>query len=402
MIPWINKYSPKTLSEVVGQSKQIEDLKRFVNNFEKTKKPVLLYGGVGNGKTSSVVAFANDENYELIEMNASDTRNANAVNELLNGVVRQASLFGTDKLIMVDEVEGLSGMKDRGGLQALIKIIAKSKYPFVIICEDAYSDKLKPLRKICELVEYNSLSTQDIVDVFKKICENEKVEYDESALTQLARMSGEDLRAGINDLQSLAMNGHLRDEDLTNLDSRDSIQEIENALFRIFKTTKVDVALSAYDNVSEDLDKIFLWVEENIPLEYLKPEALKNAYDNLSLANVFYGRIRRWQYYRFYVYCYNLLSAGIALSKDEKNPTRVKYKPSSRLLKIWIFNNSVAKRKSIAQKAGKNTHTASNKAFSTIVPYLQLIFKNKKEDSDKIIEDLDLSEEEVTWLKKPV
>lgn len=402
MIPWINKYSPKTLQEVIGQEKQIETLNLFIQRFKKTKKPILLYGGTGNGKTSSTIAYANDKNYELVEMNASDTRNANAVNELLNGVINQTSLFGTEKLILVDEVEGLSGTKDRGGLQAFIKIIKKSKYPFVMICEDAYIDKLKPLRKISELIEYKPLTTNEITNFLKKICEEEKIKYEETALTQLARMSGGDIRAGINDLQALASKGTLTKEDITHLDSRDSTQEIENALFRVFKTLKPEVALPAFDNVTEDLDKIFLWVEENIPQEYLEPEAISNAYDSLSIANVFHGRIRRWQYYRFYVYCYNLLSAGIALAKKEKNTNQIKYKPSSRLLKIWILNNSVAKRKSIAQKSGKNTHTATHKAFSTVVPYLQLLFYNENKDTNKIIEELELSEEEITWLKKPI
>ncbi|MCC7574204.1 replication factor C large subunit [Candidatus Woesearchaeota archaeon] len=401
MIPWINKYAPVSLNDVVGQDKQLELLKKYVVNFESSRKPVLLYGGTGVGKTASVVAFANDNNFELVEMNASDTRNAESVSSLLSSVVNQVSLFGSDKLILVDEVDGLSGTKDRGGLQALIKILAVSKFPFVIICEDAYSDKLKPLRKICELVEFDSLCVDDILVVFKKICASEGIVYDDSALTQLARMCGGDLRAGINDLQSLSLKGSLNDDDVSFLDSRDSVQEIEDALFKVFKTLNVDVALGAFDNVSEDLDKIFLWVEENIPYEYLKPKSLMLAYDNLSLANVFYGRIRRWQYYRFYVYCYNLLSAGIALSKDEKNPISVKYKPSSRLLKIWIFNNSVAKRRSIAQKAGRITHTASKKAFSSVVPFLQLMFHNNH-GVNSFVNEFDLSDEEVTWLKKKV
>lgn len=400
MIPWINKYAPVSLNAVVGQEKQLELLKKHIVNFSKSKKPVLLYGGTGNGKTSSVISFANDNDYELVEMNASDKRNAEAVTSFLSSVVNQVSLFGGDKLILVDEVDGLSGTKDRGGLQALIKVVSNSKYPFVMICEDAYSDKLKPLRKISELIEFDSLGVDDILSVFKKICLAENIKYDDSALSQLARMCGGDLRAGINDLQSLALKGSLNEEDVSFLDSRDSVQEIEDSLFRVFKTLKPEIALGAFDNVSEDLDKIFLWIEENIPAEYLKPEYLSRAYNNLSLADVFYGRIRRWQYYRFYVYCYNLLSAGIALSKDEKNTASVNYKPSSRLLKIWIFNNSVAKRKSISQKAGLVTHTASRKAFSDVVPYLQLMFYNKSKDVDLIKNDLDLSDEEVSWLVK--
>ena len=399
MIPWIKKYAPKTTKEVIGQEKQIEKIKNHLKTYKETKKPLMLYGGVGNGKTTSVVAIANEENYELIEMNASDTRNANSINELLEGVINQTSLFGTEKLILIDEVEGLSGTKDRGGIQALIKIINKSKYPFIIICEDAYNEKIKAIRKICEIIEFEQIDTNKIAKLFKEICEKENIKYDENAINQLARMSGGDVRAGINDLQTIAIKGELKEEDISLLDERDVTQEIEEALFRIFKTKKIDVAITAFDNVTEDIDKIFLWVEENIPSEYLEPEAIMKAYDSISLANVFYGRIRRWQYYRFYVYCYNLLSVGVALSKKEKNPNKIKYKPSSRLLKIWILNNSVAKRKSISQKIATKTHTSTKRAFNSIVPYLQIIFKNKKE-AEKIKKELDLAQEEIDWLKK--
>ncbi len=402
MIPWIKKYSPQKLDEIIGQREQIEKLKEYINNFKKTKKPILLYGGCGNGKTASIIAYANTYNLELIEINASDTRNADAINTLLTGVISQASLFGMEKLILVDEVEGLSGTKDRGGLQALIKIIAKSKYPFIAICEDAHIDKLKPLRKISQLIEYEDISHLDILNKLKYICNSENVKYNEDAISQLARMSGGDLRAAINDLQTLAMKGTLTLEDIQTLDSRDNTDEIKNALFRVFKTTRADVALTAFDNITEDLDKIFLWVEENTPKEYLEPEALKEAFENISLANVFHGRIRRWQYYRFYVYCYNLLSAGIALSKKEKNPARIKYEPSSRILKIWIFKNSVAKRRSISQKLGKTTHTSSHRAFSDVVPHLQILFNNNKDIIPKITQDLDLSDEEIDFLKRKI
>ena len=59
------------------------------------------------------------------------------------------------------------------------------------------------------------------------------------------------------------------------------------------------------------------WVEENIPREYKKNPDIARAFDALSIADTFFGRIRRWQYYRFYVYIYNLLSAGIAIAKEE-------------------------------------------------------------------------------------
>jgi replication factor C large subunit len=397
---WIRKHTPKKASDVVGQKPQVESIKKHIENFKRGKKPLFLYGGIGNGKTSSVYAIANDLGLELMEINASDTRNAEAVTTLLSGVLNQGSLFGSSKIILVDEVDGLSGMKDRGGLQALLKLIPNSRYPLIMIAQDAYNDKLKDLRKESELVEFAQLTHEDIHVLLKAICEKEKIKFDDEALSQLSRICGGDARAAINDLQTIsAPGGKLTLEMVNDLGDRNTTKKIEESLKRVFKTTDPDVALGAFDEIDEDIDKVFLWVEENIPKEYLKPEHLSNAFENLSLADVFYGRIRRWQYYRFYVYCYSLMSAGIALSKDKKYSSNIQYKPTSRLLKIWIYNNANAKKKSISQKIAAATHTSTKRAYRDTVPYMQAVFKHDKKMSAAIAESAKLSDEEIAWLK---
>jgi len=300
----------------------------------------------------------------------------------------------------VDEIDGISGTKDRGAIPSLLKLIPDSKYPIILIAHDAYADKLKEVRKSSELIEFLPLTHEEIVSLLKKICEIEKIEYDEEALSQLSRISGGDARASINDLQTIASPGlKITLETIQDIGERNTTSKIEDSLKRIFKTTDPNIALGAFDDVDEDIDKIFLWVEENTPKEYLNPKHLAAAFDNLSLADVFYGRIRRWQYYRFYVYCYNLMSAGIALSKDKKYSSNIKYAPTSRLLKIWIYNNANAKKKSISQKLGAVTHTSAKRAYTDTIPFLQTIFKKDKKSAELIAKYADFTDEEITWLQ---
>lgn len=397
---WIRKYAPKTSSELVGHKEEVIKLKRLISNYEKGKKPIFLYGGVGNGKTSVVSALANELDLELTEINASDTRNSDSITTLLSGVINQGSLFGTSKIVLVDEIDGLSGTKDRGAIPSIMKLIPESKYPIILIAHDAYTDKLKDIRKASELIEFKPLDTESVVILLKRICKEEKINYDEEAIVQLARISGGDARAAINDLQTIAIPGEkITTSHISGIGERNTTAKIEDSLKRIFKTTDPLVALGAFDDVDEDIDKVFLWVEENIPKEYLEPAHLAVAFDNLSLADVFYGRIRRWQYYRFYVYCYNLMSAGIALSKDKKYASNHTYQPTSRLLKIWIYNNANAKKKSISQKIAAVTHTSTKRAYRDTVPFLQAIFKKNKKMSANIAHEAGLVDEEVTWLK---
>lgn len=398
---WIRKYAPSNGSEVHGQSEGVEKLRNYIKNHSRGSKATFLHGGNGSGKTSAVVALANELDLELVELNASDTRNAAAITQLLGGAINQASLFGGGKIVLIDEIDGASGTKDRGGLATIVKMISKSAYPIVVVAADATNRKFKALRKECNVVEFEKLDVDSVFVILKNIADKEKVEYDERALKQLARISGGDARAAINDLQTISYLGKkITVEDVNELGERNTTNKIEDALQRVFKTTNAGIALRAYDEIAEDLDKIFLWVEENLPKEYLEPEALSRAFDNLSLADVFFGRIRRWQYYRFYVYCYNLLSAGIAIAKDKKNDKKIKYVESSRILKIWIYNNANAKKKSIAAKVAQNTHCGSYVAFHSTVPYLQSIFKNDKKQVIAISDELDLSDDEVDWLKR--
>ncbi len=396
---WINKHVPKKESDLIGNVSEYAFMKQHILTFNNSKKPLFIYGGVGNGKTSSVSILADELNLELVELNASDSRSSSSISELLSGVLNQGSLFGSSKLVLIDELDGLSGTKDRGAVPSIVKIISDSKYPVVFIAQDAFDDKLKPLMKISELVEFKSLSSEDVFHILKKICLSEGVSFDESALHQLSRISGGDARAAINDLQSIAGLGKISSEAVSFVGERNSTKKIESALLKIFKTTDVSVALPAFDDVVEDLDEVFLWVEENIPKEYLEPEHLSFAFDNVSLADVFRGRIRRWQYYRFYVYCYNLMTAGVALAKEKKYSSKVNYSQTSRLLKIWIYNNANAKKKSIAQKVASKIHASQKVAFSSVVPFLQVIFKKDKSLSEKLSKDFDFAEEEIAWLK---
>jgi len=398
---WIREYQPSKTTGMIGLNKEIGLVKKYIQNHKKKNKAIFLYGGNGNGKTSSVYALAKELNYELIELNSSDSRKQANMVELLENAINQGSLFGTNKIILLDELDGLSGVKDRGAVSAIAKIIPKSNYPIILIAHDAYTDKLKPLRKISELVEFTPRTNDDLFEILQNICKKEKVEYDEEALKQLARTTGGDVRAAINDLQTLsAGKTKITSELIKNVGTRNTTKKIEEALTRIFKTTQPEIALGAFDDVNVDLDKIFLWVEENMPKEYLEPEHLANAFDNLSLSDVFYGRIRRWQYYRFYVYCYQLLTAGISISKDKKYPGLNSYKPSSRILKIWMAKMKNMKKKAIAQKVADNTHTSNRIAFNSTVPFLQVIFKNNPEQADLLSEQFDLSDEEVDWLRK--
>ena len=396
---WVDKYKPRNISEVKFQDDAINTVKDFVENYKKQKKKALIvYGPTGTGKTCSVYAIAAELGLELIEVNASDFRNAEQINTRLGNAIHQHSLFSKGKVILVDEIDGLSGMKDRGGVAALAKLLADSTFPIILTAEDPFNRKFSSIKRKSLLVKYVPADVNQLKDLLKIICKKEKIQADDISLMILARRTGGDVRAAITDLQILSYGNKLEKEDIEALDDRKQTESIKQALVKIFKTKNPEIALASFDNINENFDEFFLWLDENIPREYKNIEDIAKAYDALSLADVYRGRIRRWQHWRYLVYMKDLLTAGISLAKKEKYQGFTDYKESSRLLKIWIANAKNMKRKAIAEKWAEETHISSKRAFKDIF-FLKNMFKNK-EFAKEIADDLELEKEEVAWLKK--
>jgi replication factor C large subunit len=250
------------------------------------------------------------------------------------------------------------------------------------------------------LVEYAALDYLAITEILKIIAKEEKITYDETAIKTLARRAGGDARAAINDFQILTQDNKLTKESIESLHDRERQENIIQSLLKVFKTTNPQVALPAFDYVAEDTDKILLWIDENLPKEYKKNEDLARAYEHLSKADIYKGRIRRWQHWRFMVYIYHHLTAGIATAKEEKYPGFSSYKPTMRILKIWQANMKHAKKKAISKKIAIHTHTSTRRVLESTFPYFKEAFRSNKDYAEGMTETLELDKDEVAWLKK--
>ena len=272
----------------------------------------------------------------------------------------------------------------------------------MLTANDPFDNKYSSLRSKTNLFEFKSLDYSSIAAIISKICESEKITHTEDLLKSLARRAGGDARAAINDLQSLTSDSKsISKEKIQELEDRNRTEGIESALNKIFKTTDINIANSAFYDVNEDLNEQLLWLDENMPKEYTKPDDLARAYDMLSKADVFNRRIRRWQHYRFLVYINSFITAGIAVAKDEKYKNTIEYKQTGRLLKIWWSNQKSFKKKSIAEKIANKTHCSLKDAVKNTIPYIPIMFKDN-EMRKELINDLDLNDEEIEWIQKQI
>lgn len=390
-LPLFEKYRPTHFSQIIGQKEAIERVKKFVTNFRyERKKALLLHGPPGTGKTTLALVAAKETDAELFELNASDFRNKEKIETILKPALEQKSLYQENKIILIDEVDGISGFVDRGGLPELIRAIEKSEYPIIITANDAFKQNLGPLRKKVELVAIKSPSNVEIRKLLEKILSKEKKKVDEDTLIKISVRCKGDIRAAINDLESLINMGSTEGIELS---SRNKETPITDALRTVFKGKPCEEMTNVYDSVKEPIDEILLWVEKNVPLEY-SGEEIYNAFEKISKTDIFKSRIIRQQYWRFLVYENFFLSYGIAASKNKVKTGFTTYKKPTRILKMWMANQKLAKKKDIAEKYAKLTHIGKKRAiqeFNLLLPFLQ---------NEKIQKQMKLTPEEIDYINK--
>ncbi len=394
---WVHKHKPE-LEAIPHDTKQLYD---FATSYAKQKKKALmLWGPTGTGKTAAVHALAKRTGFELIEVNASDYRNADEINSKIGNALKQQSLFSQGKIVLVDEVDGIAGNEDRGGVSALAELIAESKFPIILTANDPWDSKFNTLRTKSTMIEFPALTMTNMVPALKRILDKEKIISEDVILKTLARRSGGDLRGAITDMQVLAQAGALTVNGLETIHDREHSESIMQALVKILKTTDPLVAVTALDLVDEDIDEAFLWIDENLPKEYTNKQDLARAYEALSKADIYRGRIRRWQYWRYLAYVDVLITAGVAVAKDKKSTAFVSYQRTTRLLKHWMANQKYARRKRVAEKLAKATHCSKKKALQESLPYIHRLYQQKHPSVGAISEELKLDEEELEWLNK--
>ena len=390
-LPLIEKYRATSFEEIKGQDITIQEITTFLKTFPM-KKALILNGPVGIGKTCLAIALAKEFNLELFELNASDLRNRSKLDEVLKPATAQKSLFKKGKLILMDEADGITA-SDRGGLPELLVLIEKTQHPIIITANDIWQRKFNLLRKKCHLINLKELKDEIVLEILIDVLEKEKIpdpEINLQTINIIAKKSRGDIRAALNDLQTILELG--QEAYISEEIEREKQESIFNALKNVFQNPTDKTTISVFNNTKLDLNEILLWIEENIPLEY-KGKALAKAYNSLSKADLFKGRIYRQQYWRFLVYQNFFLSAGISASTKLKNKKFIKYKKPSRILKIWLSNQKNAKKKSITIKYAKFTHMSKKKANKE--SFLFPLILKKKQTQKK----LDLDEKEKKWLE---
>ncbi len=400
---WTAKHKPKSLDEIVGNKEAVQNLVNWVKSWEDNvpkKRAVFIYGSPGIGKTVSVEALANDLGMEFVEKNASDYRTEDAINRFAGLASQYGSLFGGKRIVLLDELDGLTGSADRGGVRAITEVVKSAQCPIVLIANSAYDPRFSNLRVYCLLIEFKKPPAGEVAKLLKRICDQEGVEADEEALRFVAQRSAGDIRSAVNDLQTLAQGkSSLKYDDVSWLGYRDRQDTIFNVLRMILYGKTCIGAKQAVDMADVDIDMLFEWIYENAPAHLTDRHDLATAMDALSIADVYRGRIRAVQDWSLMRYVIDYMTAGVAMARQNtKVHGWIPFKFPERIQMLSRSKADRAMQLSIGHKVKRKNHISAARASKEVLPYLRIIFKNNASMAAGIAKWLDLDAEMVEYL----
>lgn len=399
---WVEKYRPKKIADIIGNEEAKAAFVEWFKNKRHTKKAVLLYGPPGVGKTTLVNAAANEFGFRVIEMNASDTRSEKAINAVAGPATSFVALdtFSIESkgnVLFMDEVDGIAGNEDRGGVSAIVKIVEESRIPVVMAANDPDLEKLRPLKKVSALIRFQQVRIPLIIAMLQKICHKEHIKTEFEALEHIAQNSHGDVRSAINDLQSLAeVTKTLTLQDTMMLSARNKDLSMDETLRGYFSAKSLaEVSMLLYRS-NVDYDDLLMAVGDNLPLRYTDPVDLAEAYDFVSQADMFRGRVgtENWHLLKYF---YNSLAQAAAVSPESYRPFPF-ISPPIRVITLFWTKGKRTMLNDVCAKIGKRCHVSRKTAKEDFIPYIKIMLIKQK--AAPIISWLELAPEEVEFLGK--
>lgn len=270
---WVDKYSPNELKSLIGNSKSVQDISKWLDNIHSgndTKRACMISGPPGIGKTSSAKLLLKKFNYDVMEFNASSDRSkvfiSNKLKELTQSktfykVISNVSSAGesddkVQKAIIMDEVDGMSSGDD-GGVTELINFVkainkknSDIKTILICVCNNRSKTNITQLAKECIDVRFYKPSRDNMFQRANYLLGKEKIRIPVMNLYKIVDVCDGDIRKLINTLQFITVPpSHTSTEKGVNLSGSLIKQSFSDKKYTIFDTYNALTCTSSKVNI---------------------------------------------------------------------------------------------------------------------------------------------------------
>ncbi len=382
-----DKYSPKTLDEVVGNPSAISRIKVMGNDAKKglIGKPLMLCGPSGVGKTCAAHALADTFGFETLELSASDYRDSETLRKTLLPAGNTSNLFKKRVLVILDEVDELSSKADSGAEKVIVEMIKKSRQPVLFIANDYWDRKITFLRELVEKCDFKKLTYDEVKGRLRFILEKEGKTMPDDIIDEIALKSSGDLRGAINDLElMIGADPDLRE----NLGYRNRKAEIYAVLDKIFLTNSFSLSRGAAADADVDLGMLINWVDENIPNRYVSKRSRSDAMESVSMASAFLEKAGRSGHYDYLKYSSILASSGVSLASNGSFTMLKQYTFPANIRFLSKTKKSRSELKSITTKLVYHMHAGKGNVSGTYLTMFKAMISraNKEYGMERVYE----------------
>uniref|UniRef100_A0A673FP95 Replication factor C subunit 1 n=1 Tax=Sinocyclocheilus rhinocerous TaxID=307959 RepID=A0A673FP95_9TELE len=303
---WVDKYRPRSLKSLIGQQGDqscANKLLRWLQNWHKhhssnTKAPsakfgkfgskddgsgfkaALLSGPPGVGKTTTAALVCEELGYSYVEMNASCTRSKNSLKEVIAESLNNTSIknfytgasqtVSSKHVLIMDEVDGMAGNEDRGGIQEMIGLIKQSKIPIICMCNDRNHQKIRSLANYCYDLRFQRPRVEQIKGAIMSIAFKEGLKIPPPALNEVILASNQDIRQVLHNLSMWSAKDKVMTYDQAKADANNAKKDMKLGPFDVCRKVFASGEETAHMSLIDKSDLFFhdyslapLFVQEN-------------------------------------------------------------------------------------------------------------------------------------------
>ena len=369
---WSEKHRPVSIRDMVGNEEARAEVVRWLGSWKKNDKPLLLTGPPGTGKTTMARIVSAKHEYDVVDLNASDVRSKSRINEILEPVLVNVGITGRI-MVFIDEVDGIHGRSDYGGVAALLALIKKSPIPIMMAANSAEGDRMDKIVKATKHVRLRPVPPRLLRMHLRSVVKKEGAILGPGSMIRTVAESQGDIRSLLN-LAQLLVTGFRVSTEKTVPDS-DAEEGVEAFFKSKSQQEAAGVLFSMQMNPRDKINAFYSSVVTAALAPYQRARMLRIMSD----ADMLYGRILRTQNWRLLRY----LNSMLAQLYSPGIPVRyAKYNLPFPVLTRIRFDGK--KLRELNKEMGRRLHMSSSAVASIILPhYIQMVRDKRLQPLDE-------------------